>query len=309
MRISRLAQVAGITLIASLIPVLGAQSAFANTYSYSVTYNSGGGIGSVDAQSGTLSCDNEDTYCRFNLRSNGFTNGDKFFNGWIDGEGHYFREGELITLYSNQNLVLTAQWASHCEITSAHCEIGDIGPGGGRVFITPDTEGNSTGKYFEVAPIQSGRFYWCSDGMDEINSARATAIGDGPLNMAAMIDYGCATGSSIDYLTHLTLGGYSDWILPTLDEMHAMSNSQTKIGMYQADYILSSTYSRDDQFSTWHFSMDFQVNLDVTWAFLLAPVRSFSLDSASIAPMLPDPVQTDTLTTSCLLYTSDAADD
>jgi hypothetical protein len=31
--------------------------------------------------------------------------------------------------------------------------IGDIGPGGGIIFITPSTEGNSTGKYFEAAPF------------------------------------------------------------------------------------------------------------------------------------------------------------
>jgi hypothetical protein len=30
--------------------------------------------------------------------------------------------------------------------------IGDIGPAGGRVFITPSTPVNATGKYFEVAP-------------------------------------------------------------------------------------------------------------------------------------------------------------
>ena len=33
--------------------------------------------------------------------------------------------------------------------------IGDIGPGGGKIFITPLTTGNTTGKYFEVAPIET----------------------------------------------------------------------------------------------------------------------------------------------------------
>jgi len=34
-------------------------------------------------------------------------------------------------------------------------EIGDTGPGGGKIFITPLTTGNTTGKYFEVAPIET----------------------------------------------------------------------------------------------------------------------------------------------------------
>ena len=36
------------------------------------------------------------------------------------------------------------------------CKIGDRGPGGGIVFITPETKSNATGKYFEAA-LGSGK--------------------------------------------------------------------------------------------------------------------------------------------------------
>ena len=36
--------------------------------------------------------------------------------------------------------------------TGGTCSIGQVGPGGGLVFITPTTSGNTTGKYFEAAP-------------------------------------------------------------------------------------------------------------------------------------------------------------
>jgi hypothetical protein len=67
------------------------------------------------------------------------------------------------------------------------CSIGQSGPGGGLVFITPTTVGNTTGKYFEVAP--SG---WSGTAADPlarlctnattVDGASGTAIGAGETN-------------------------------------------------------------------------------------------------------------------------------
>jgi len=83
-----------------------------------------------------------------------------------------------------------------------------------------------------------------------ISGADGTAIGAGNQNTID-IELGCATpGTAADICANLTLGGYSDWYLPSKDELNEMYLNKAAIGGFASpkDYW-SSTES--DYMNAW----------------------------------------------------------
>lgn len=106
--------------------------------------------------------------------------------------------------------------------------LGDIGPGGGLVFLI------SGGLTYEMAPNTWGAnettgINWCNDTSLNVTGAVGTAVGTGSANTTA-IDTACTSGagqSAADY----SASGLSDWFLPSKDELNAMCNySRTWVG-------------------------------------------------------------------------------
>ena len=107
------------------------------------------------------------------------------------------------------------------------CSIGQTGPGGGLVFITPTTTGNTTGKYFEAAPVG-----WSGTAADPlaklctnattVTGASGTAIGTGESNTNLFAASSACGVSAADTATALVLGGKDDWFLPSFDELKEM---------------------------------------------------------------------------------------
>jgi len=107
------------------------------------------------------------------------------------------------------------------------CSIGQTGPGGGLVFITPTTSGNSTGRYFEAAPAG-----WSGSAADPlarlctnattVDGATGTAIGTGETNTNLFAASAACGASAADTATALVLGGRDDWFLPSFDELKEM---------------------------------------------------------------------------------------
>jgi hypothetical protein len=107
------------------------------------------------------------------------------------------------------------------------CSIGQTGPGGGLVFITPTTVGNTTGKYFEAAPAG-----WSGSGTDplgklctnatSVTGATGTAIGTGETNTDLFAASAACGASAADTATALVLNGKDDWFLPSFDELKEM---------------------------------------------------------------------------------------
>ena len=116
--------------------------------------------------------------------------------------------------------------------------IGDTGPAGGKIFITPSTVGNSTGKYFEVAPAtETERFTtWAtnvnSNQTTAVVGAGGTAIGTGEQNT---IDIVAQSGNVVatcaaTYAANFSYGLFSDWFLPSKDELAELFTHQASIG-------------------------------------------------------------------------------
>ena len=103
--------------------------------------------------------------------------------------------------------------------------LGDIGPGGGLVFLI------SGGLTYEMAPkTWSGGSVdpsddWCSDITNSV--ATGTGVGTGSANTTAMLTNATpfvACTNSAANAVRVSIGGLTDWFLPSKDELNAMCN-------------------------------------------------------------------------------------
>jgi hypothetical protein len=114
------------------------------------------------------------------------------------------------------------------DVSTAY-QIGATGPAGGIIFITPDTVGNSTGKYFEVAPSASQvQRSWAtnvnSNRTTAVSGADFTAIGYGSQNTIDIVAQSgnVSATSAAAYASGYEYGGFSDWFLPSIDELQEL---------------------------------------------------------------------------------------
>jgi len=158
-----------------------------------------------------------------------------------DGSGAYYMEGSTFIMGSS-NVTLYAQWAPYV--------LRDIGPAGGYIFYdkgsyskadfpivkaapdpVPITPPYDTWRYLEAAPSdQSPKLEWGCYG-EAISGADGTAVGTGEQNTID-IETGCTTPSTAaDICANLSLGGYSDWFLPSKDELNLMYENLKVFGV------------------------------------------------------------------------------
>ena len=77
--------------------------------------------------------------------------------------------------------------------------------------------------------------------------ANGTAIGTGLQNTNDIINLCTSTTNAANYSAALTLNGYSDWFLPSKDEMLLLYNARTQIGGFATNgwYVTSSQFSNN----------------------------------------------------------------
>lgn len=125
------------------------------------------------------------------------------------------------------------------------CEIGDVGPGGGIVFLTPTSLGNNTNAYFEISPENAvGTFSLCTE--TNVNLNTGIEIGDGISNTELLNGEGrCNTSSNAVYAANqYSSNGYSDWFLPSYNELiAAKNNARAKLNNWSELYLSSSGYA------------------------------------------------------------------
>jgi len=83
-----------------------------------------------------------------------------------------------------------------------------------------------------------------------ITGADGTSIGTGNQNTIDIIDpiYGCATaGIAAKLCSELELNGYTDWYLPSIDELNKLYINKAAIGGFNegVHYYSSSEYDKD----------------------------------------------------------------
>ena len=100
-------------------------------------------------------------------------------------------------------------------------EIGDTGPAGGLIFYVKDSD-SDVWKYLEAAPSDQGSdIAWGCRGT-LIDGADGNAVGAGAQNTIDIVT-GCSTaGIAAKICDDLVLGDYSDWYLPSKDELNLM---------------------------------------------------------------------------------------
>jgi len=158
------------------------------------------------------------------------------------------------------------------------CVVGDIGPGGGLVFLI------SGGLTYEMAPktwsggSQDPLVVWCNDVSNTLSGTFGTAIGTGAQNTALM-DAGCTSGAGQEAADYAA-GVYSDWFLPSQDELNAMYGYKNSI-VDTATYGFASNYywssSQKSESRAWYqylFNGD-QANAGKGSTLLVRPVRAF----------------------------------
>jgi hypothetical protein len=128
--------------------------------------------------------------------------------------------------------------------------IGDTGPAGGIIFYINPNYAIDGWKYLEAAPSDfpgdknDCRIQWDNGNYVE-TGATATAIGTGMSNTQKIVDILGNGSYAAKLCSDLTLGGYSDWFLPSRDELNLLyENLHLKgLGSFEPDYYWSSSES------------------------------------------------------------------
>ena len=118
--------------------------------------------------------------------------------------------------------------------------IGDTGPAGGKVFYVTDATGLHG---LEAAPVDqsSGAVWGCY--ATSIAGADGTAVGTGAANTADIVA-GCAEANTAAKIADAyALNGYTDWYLPSKDELDLLYQQNTVVGGFAGDFYWSSSES------------------------------------------------------------------
>jgi len=175
--------------------------------------------------------------------------------------------------------------------------IGDTGPGGGVIFMTPSTGSNTTSQYFESAPAgwngtaTDSIAQWCSVTSRLLGSTgvapQLLTIGSGQSNTTAMLSAGNCTSGAANVASAYAGGSKTDWYLPSLNELQEMYAQRTTIGGFvqmsepgTARTFTTYWSSSEDASTTfyarsWSFATNGNDNWSKSLKFGVRPIRSF----------------------------------
>lgn len=158
----------------------------------------------------------------------------------------------------------------------------DTGPAGGLVFYDKGSySGSPSWRYLEAAAIDQTSCIWGTRGT-MIAGADSTAVGTGAQNTVDIVNGDPLSNTAADLCDSLNLGGYSDWFLPSQDELDSMYTNLClfnmggfNLGTTWRDYYWSSTECYSDGSYVQRFSDGDQTYGDKNGTFLVRAVRAF----------------------------------
>ncbi len=197
------------------------------------------------------------------------------FTGWntkADGSGTDQAEGSTFTI-GTSNVTLYAQWTPYT--------LRDIGPAGGYIFYDKGSySGSPSWRYLEAAPESTewtGKQWGCHG--TSIPGADGTAVGTGMQNTTDIVAECTTVGIAADICANLDLGGYSDWFLPSKDELNLMYENLhdivTPVGGFSDSSYWSSSEDVADRAWTQYFFSGNQGNYYKYDSFRVRAVRAF----------------------------------
>ena len=170
-------------------------------------------------------------------------------------------DSESKMLYCGQALTTVVDGYNTVTIIGmkAGYDLQDVGPAGGLIFYIETDAGQITArgwKYLEAAPIDQSIYgHWSSEAYTLVPSGTGTGIGTGKQNTLNII---AQSADSAANLCSGTLFGYSDWFLPSRDELDAIwdnlvndgSGANSGVGGFLAEdgYWSSSEYDNSSAY-------------------------------------------------------------
>ncbi|MHC6203526.1 leucine-rich repeat protein [Breznakiellaceae bacterium SP9] len=166
-------------------------------------------------------------------------------------------------------------------------KVGGLGPAGGIVFYDKGTDSDGW-RYLEAAPA-SAEFTAVWDPNRTNAPGKTSEIGDGKKNTRLMADRFITLAYRI---AGLNTGGYSDWFLPNLTELHLMylNLSLRGLGSFKDGYYWASLESSNDSGYAYYqrFSNGEQSYSSKSNSYNVRAVRAFSTAQAT-DPVVPPP--------------------
>ncbi len=163
------------------------------------------------------------------------------------------------------------------------CVLGNVGPGGGRVFYVNETNGLGS-KYLEAAPTgwdgggADPAAEWGCDGtsiaeVETIAAANLSVIGSGQANTTAIVT-GCITAGIAARLANDYAGGPGDWFLPSEAELnqlckYAHSYDSAGVALFpaaQAAPVCDASGTLDGGFADEDYWSSSQNNASLAWS-------------------------------------------
>jgi hypothetical protein len=144
------------------------------------------------------------------------------------------------------------------------CEVGNTGPGGGKVFYVAESNFTSTGstcnttcRYLEAAPTSGTNawtdalYRWSGNTTVQIGArAAGTAIGTGYENTLAIVGQDSGGGTADRAATKARAyrgpNNLSDWFLPSKDELNRLYLQKATVGVFVENFFWSSSESSAD---------------------------------------------------------------
>jgi len=138
------------------------------------------------------------------------------------------------------------------------------------------TTGGGTSGFVVTSTDVSVSATWGCQGV-VIPGADGTAIGTGAANTAAIVENCATAGIAARLCADLTQGGYSDWYLPSLDELTEIYVNRVAIGGISSQTYWSSSQNSGDDFYSWayNFSSGTQIQHQKAQSFRVRAIRSF----------------------------------
>jgi len=230
-----------------------------------------------------------------------FTEGDPISNAnfefiispgnWKISIKNYIGESFLCATFSDNIYVKAGQNSIKVQMKKAYFEIGDIGPGGGKVFFC-DIGGftmTDTGKichYLEAAPEDlDGTFKFDPDDTYNISASNgdtSDGLGTGMQNTKNIISI---TENNLNTAAYAAYNYGTGWFLPSKDELEIMgdyeneniNNTEKKLGLAATSYKSSSD---DDSMYRWTLiyvavNSRWVISSDQDYPYNVRPIRAF----------------------------------